>query len=85
VRRKGWGIKLHAHLISPIGTAPPRASWISRPMSQQTLEKVFHEVPFPPSDTALAGSQFSRQECPPLQGGFGMFVASSRNGFVQSV
>ena len=52
--------------ISPIGTVPPRASWTSRAVSQQTALNVFHPWPAlphaPPSAFDEAGSQPSRQD-----------------------
>mmetsp|Transcript_22166 Transcript_22166/g.31206 ORF Transcript_22166/g.31206 Transcript_22166/m.31206 type:complete len:95 (+) Transcript_22166:996-1280(+) len=52
--------------INPIGTSPPSASWMSRPVNQHTALNVFHAPP--PSAFELAGSQFSLQDCPREQG-----------------
>ena len=74
-----------------MGIFPPRASWTSRNVSQQTAEKVFHAEPLPPSDREEAGSHVSRQDWPLRQARVpvmllppGMFVLSWVKGLVQS-
>jgi hypothetical protein len=51
--------------ISPRGTFPPSASWISRPVRKQTAEKVF-QAGLRPRAAELAGSHSSRQDFPVL-------------------
>ena len=53
------GVPPQLEEMRPIGTEPPSASWMSRPVSQQTAEKVFHACA--PRAWLLARAHGSRQ------------------------